>query len=312
MTTVLITGGTGMIGKALSKLLLQKGYAVIVLTRTLPAQKTAPIIGFSYALWDVARQTIDIGAVQKADYIVHLAGAGVADKRWTTNRKKEIITSRTNSSELLVKTLKENSNHVNAVISASAIGWYGADPSIPNAHPFTETNPADNSFLGETCRLWEESIDPVEQLGKRLVKLRTGIVLSKEGGALNEFIKPLRSGIAAILGNGKQVVSWLHIDDMCRMYLQAIEDGNMEGVYNAAAPKPISNKELTLHLAKAMRGKFYIPVYVPGFVLKIILGELSTEVLKSATVSAEKIRKTGFNFIYPSIDAAINQLLGNN
>jgi uncharacterized protein len=310
MPTVLVTGGTGMIGEALSELLLQKGYEVIILTRTLPAQKNAATIGLSYAIWDVSKQTIDTSAVQKADYIVHLAGAGVADKRWTGKRKKEIIESRTKSSELLVNTLKENSNHVKAVISASAIGWYGADPSIPNTHPFTEINPADNSFLGETCLLWEESIEPIVQLGKRLVKLRTGIVLSKDGGALNEFIKPLRFGIAAILGSGKQIISWLHIDDMCRMYLQAIEDGNMEGVYNAVAPKPVSNKELTLHLAKAMRGKFYIPVYTPAFVLKIGLGELSIEVLKSATVSAEKIRKAGFNFIYPSIDAALNQLVG--
>ncbi|MEP6725196.1 MAG: TIGR01777 family oxidoreductase [Bacteroidota bacterium] len=309
MPTVLITGGTGMIGKALTNLLLQKGYDVIVVTRGKPDQKSAANAGLSYAYWNVLKQTIDIAAVQKADFIIHLAGAGVADKRWRKKRKNEIVESRTQSSALLVKALKDNSNQVKAVISASAIGWYGADPVIPNPRPFTETDPAENDFLGETCRQWEESIEPVTQLGKRLVKLRTGIVLSKEGGALNEFIKPLRLGIAAILGSGKQIISWIHIDDLCRMYLQAIEDESMEGVYNAVAPRPVSNKELTIDLAKAVKGKFYIALYVPSFVLKIVLGEMSIEVLKSTTVSANKIRGDKFNFIYPSIEAAVNQLI---
>jgi uncharacterized protein (TIGR01777 family) len=309
MPTVLITGGTGMIGKMLSALLLQKGYDVIILTRGTTDQKTAAVAGLTYALWDIQQQTIDATAVKKADFIIHLAGAGVADKRWTGKRKKEIVESRTQSSALLVKSLRENSNRVKAVISASAIGWYGADPTIPNPHPFTETDPADNEFLGETCRQWEESTGPVIQLGKRLVKLRTGIVLSETGGALNEFVRPLRFGIAAILGSGKQMISWIHIDDLCRIYLQAIEDENMEGVYNAVAPKPVSNKELTLQLGNAVRNKFYIPVYVPSPVLRLVLGEMSIEVLKSATVSAGKIRSAGFNFIFPSIEAAINQLI---
>ncbi len=312
MPTVCITGGTGLIGKALTSVLLQKGYEVIVLTRGKPAQNMVNGHSLSYANWDVAAQTIDAAAIKKADYIVHLAGAGVADKRWSDKRKKEISDSRTQSSALLVKALQENENHVTAVISSSAIGWYGADPVIPNRRPFVETDPADKAFLGDTCRQWEESIEPVSQLGKRLVKLRTGIVLSADGGALKEFIKPLNGGIAAVLGNGKQVISWIHIDDICRMYLQAIEDENMRGVYNAVAPNPVNNRQLTISLAKAMRGSFYIPVHVPSLLLKIVLGELSVEVLKSATVSAEKIRSTGFSFIYPSIESAINQLTADN
>ena len=308
MPAVIITGGTGTIGKTLSALLLQKGYEVIILTRGIDKKETNAN-GLSYASWDVKKQTIDIAAVQKADYIIHLAGAGVADKRWTKKRKKEIVDSRTQSSALLVKALKENSNHVKAVISSSGIGWYGPDTVIPNPKPFIETDPPNGDFLGETCRQWEESIWPVTQLGKRLVKIRTGIVLSNEGGALKEFIRPLKFGIATILANGKQIVSWIHADDLCRVYLQAIEDKNMEGVYNAVAPKPVNNKVLTLELAKAVRNKFYIPIHVPSVVLKIVLGEMSIEVLKSATVSADKLRNTPFNFIYPTIEAAINQLI---
>ena len=309
MPTVLITGGTGMIGKALTALLLEKGYAVIIVTRGKTDQKKLDTTGLSYASWNIANQTIDAAAVQKADHIIHLAGAGVADKRWSNKRKKEIVESRTKSSALLVKALRENTNHVKVVVSASGIGWYGADPAIPNPRPFTETAPADHDFLGETCRLWEESIEPVATMGKRLVKLRTGIVLSTDGGALKEFIKPLRFGIAAILGNGQQIISWIHIDDLCRMYLKAIEDESMEGAYNAVAPKPVSNKELTIDLAKAVKNKFYIALHVPSPLLKMALGEMSIEVLKSATVSAAKIRSAPFNFIYPSIEASFNQLI---
>ncbi|HSC36790.1 MAG TPA: TIGR01777 family oxidoreductase [Chitinophagaceae bacterium] len=313
MATVLITGGTGMIGRALSAMLLERGYEVIVLTRDAGGKKRVPVAngggnGLSYAVWDVQNQTIDAAAVQQADYIVHLAGAGVADKRWSDKRKQEIVNSRTQSSALIVKALKEHSNKVKAVVGVSGIGWYGPDPVVPNPKPFVETDPVATDFLGNTCRLWEDSIEPVTLLGKRLVKLRTGVVLSNDGGALAEFKKPLRFGLAAILGSGSQVMSWIHIDDVCRIFLQALEDEQLHGVYNAVAPQPVSNKLLTLHLAKAMRGKFYLPVYVPSFLLKIVLGGMSIEVLKSATVSARKIHCTGFDFAYPSIDAALNAL----
>lgn len=305
MRTVLITGGTGLIGTALTKLLIKKGYKVIIATRDASRNRLQPIPTVGYTSWNISQQTIDAAAIQQADYIVHLAGAGVADKRWTSARKKEIVESRTKSSELLVKALKDIPNNVKAVVSASAVGWYGPDAVVPNHKPFVETDAADNSFLGETCRLWEESIEPVTKLGKRLVKLRTGIVLSKDGGALEDFKKPVRFGIAGIMSKGKQVISWIHIEDLCRIYLEAIENETLEGVYNAVAPKPVSNKDFTLQLAKAMKGSFYIPLHIPAFVLKLALGEMSIEILKSTTVSAHKIRKTGFNFIYPSVEAAI-------
>jgi uncharacterized protein (TIGR01777 family) len=308
MPTVLITGGTGLIGTALSELLLQKGYQVIILSRSVPGQQTKDIPGLLYARWDIAPQTIDATAIQKADYIVHLAGAGVAEKRWTSKRKKEIVNSRTQSSGLLLKAITETPNHIKAIISASAIGWYGPDPVRPDPRPFMENDPAAHDFLGETCRQWEQSIEPVTQLGKRLVILRTGIVLSTKGGALMEFIKPLRFGIAGILGNGKQVISWIHIDDLCRLYLRGIEDENMLGVYNAVAPSVLSNKTFTLQLARAVKHSFYIALYIPSVILKLVLGQMSVEVLKSATVSATKIKSAGFSYIYPTTEAAINQL----
>jgi uncharacterized protein (TIGR01777 family) len=310
MQTVLITGGSGLVGKALTQKLLEKGYAVIVLTRKLPTGDLLEKKGISYALWDVNNQTIDIAAVKKADHIIHLAGAGVVDKKWTASYKKEIQNSRTKSSELIIDTLKNNQNKVKVVVSASAIGWYGAD-TIP-VKPFVETAIADNSFLGETCKLWEQSIEPVQQLGKRLVKLRTGIVLSNEGGALAEFRKPLQFGVASILGNGKQVVSWIHINDLCKLYIDAIENDSLYGAYNAVAPMPVTNEVLTLTLAKELRGKFFISAHVPEFVLKIMLGDRSIEVLKSATISCEKIQQTGFVFLYPSIELSLAELCKKN
>lgn len=309
MATVLITGGTGMIGTALTKALLEKNYSVIILTRE--KKKINNELQSSrvrYASWDIEKQTIDKEAIATAHHIIHLAGAGVADKRWTEKRKKEIVDSRVKSSRLLVKAIKEYPNTIKTVVSASAIGWYGPDPVIPNLSPFTEEAAPSNDFLGQTCKQWEESIAPVTQSGKRLVRLRTGIVLAQRGGALDEFKKPLSFGIATILGDGKQVMSWIHIDDLVRLYIRAIENESMNGSYNAVAPSPVTNKELVLQIAKS-KGGFYIPVPVPSFVLKIVLGEMSIEVLKSATVSAQKIIDTGFTFSYPSIAAALKQLV---
>lgn len=307
MSTVLITGGTGTIGKRLSQLLIDKGYDVIILTRNASLHSLQEHL--SYAEWDVEKGLIDEDAIKKAHYIIHLAGAGVADKRWTKERKKVIQESRVKSSAMLVKALKETENKVKAVVSASAIGWYGPDNATSRQNGFTEDAPSSKDFLGETCRLWEESIEPVKQSGKRLVKFRTGIVLSNEGGALLEFENPLKFGIAAILGSGEQVVSWIHIEDICRMYMYALENENLHGTYNAVTPKPVTNKKLTLELAKQMCSNKFISIHVPSFVLKLVLGEMSIEVLKSATVNADKIKHTGFTFLYPSIEAALENLI---
>lgn len=304
MKTILIAGGSGMVGTALTEMLIEKGFKVIILTRN-TGDKTGSA-NLSYAEWDPEQGAIDPTAVGAADAIVHLAGVNVADARWSAKRKEEILKSRTETSALLVKALREIPNKTEVVVSASAIGWYGPDERQPV--PFTEDKPAADNFLGNTCAAWEASIRPVTEMHKRLVILRTGIVLSKSGGAFQEFMKPIRFGVAAILGPGTQVVSWIHIHDLCRIYINALTT-NMNGVYNAVSPDPVDNKTLVREIAKQSRPNFNIPVYVPGIVLKLMLGEMSIEVLKSTTVSSGKIKGTGFQFRFPSIEVAVKDLL---
>ena len=304
MSTVVITGGTGLVGTALSKLLVLQGYSVIILSRD-PSSHRSHSPSVSYAAWNITDQSINEEAIRKARYIIHLAGAGVADKRWTEKRKKEIQDSRTKTSGLIVKALTQIPNEVEAVVSASAIGWYTESTGVPSV----ETDPPDPGFLGETCRLWEQQIQPVTALGKRLVILRSGIVLSNDGGALPEFKKPVRLGIASILGNGRQIVSWIHVDDLCRLYLEAMINSHWSGIYNAVAPQPVTNKTLMMELGSRIKRNFYIPVPVPAFVLRWMLGEKSIEILKSSNVSCDKVKEQGFQFIYPTLDAALRDLL---
>jgi len=304
MPSVVITGGSGLVGTALSKLLVSQGFSVTILSRD-PAAHKSQHPDVRYAAWDIPDQRISEEAIGGAKYIIHLAGAGVADKRWTDKRKKEIQESRVKSSELLIKALTQIPNQVEAVVSASAIGWYPESMGIQHV----ETDPPDPGFLGETCRLWEQHIQPVTAMGKRLVILRAGIALSNDGGAFPEFKKPVRFGIAAILGSGRQIISWIHLDDLCRLYLEAMINPQWAGIYNAVAPQQVTNKTMMIELGNRMKKNFYISLPVPGFVLRLLLGEKSTEVLKSNNVSCEKIKKQGFQFIYPTLDAALRDLL---
>ncbi len=307
MPTVIITGGTGLIGKRLSQMMIEKGYEVIVFSHQAKEGKTEE--GATIKKWDINKGDIDKDAIAKADYLVHLAGANVAEKRWTEKRKQEIIDSRTKSSALLIKALRETPNQIKAVISASAIGWYGEDTVKSRSEGFSEDALSSDDFLGRTTRLWEESITPVSELEKRLVILRTGIVLSTKGGALVEFMKPLKLGVATVLGKGSQVISWIHIDDVCRLYVYAIENAHVAGIYNAAAPSPVTNKKLVTALAEEMKGNKFLTMPVPSFILKIALGEMSTEVLKSTTVSSTKTEQSGFSFLYPDIKPALHELV---
>ena len=300
MATILITGGTGLIGKALTGMLIHRGHRIIILTRS--GERSSGQV--SYLSWNVAAGKFPPSAVAETDYVVHLAGANVGSRRWSARRREEIVRSRTDGSALLTEALKIHPNRVQTVVSASALGYYGPDKD----RPFRESDPPAGDFLGETCRLWEASLAPLRQLGKRLVILRTGIVLATEGGVFPALKGPLRAGIGAIPGSGKQIISWIHLVDICRMYMQALEDPSVDGVYNAAAPEPVPYKTLVLSLALRLRGKFFIPIHVPAPFLKIALGDMSVEVLKSCTVDTRKIREAGFQCVYPQVEAALEDL----
>lgn len=293
---VLITGGTGLVGTHLIPMLKAKGHEVVVLSRSKDASKPYPIFE-----WDYKKEYIEAGAFKGVDTVIHLAGASVAEKRWTSERKDEIYNSRTKTSFLLYKTLKEVHNEVKTFISASAIGYYGLDTGNIN---LKETAPVGNDFLAHVVDAWETSTSKVTELDIRLVQLRIGVVLAKEGGALVELLKP---PVAAPLGKGSQYMSWIHIDDLCKMFVHALENEQMLGPYNAAAPRPMTNKELTREAAKAM-GKTFIPIPVPGLILKIMLGEMAKMVIGGNRVSCEKIMETGFQFDYPKLADALNDL----
>jgi len=303
MSTILITGGTGLVGTALTDLLLQKGYSVVILSRK---KRKSNHANLQYAFWDTERGIIEEGIISSTDYIVHLAGENVADKRWTIKRKEEILSSRILPGKCIVNALSKTPNNVKVVISASAIGWYGPDS---NNGSFVETDSHNHDFLGDTCFQWENSMSGINEQGIRLVTLRLGIVLSEKGGALKEFMKPLAFGMAACMGQGNQMISWIHLDDLCNMILYAIENQQMKGVYNAVSPNPVSNKTLVSDLKKEMNKPLSVSVSIPSWFLKLLLGELSIEILKSTRVSADKILKTGFLFQYPTIKNALKQLV---
>ena len=310
MSVILISGGTGLVGTNLTRHLLARNCEVIILSRNKNKTSGNPKISYSY--WDINKQIIDTEAIKKADHIIHLAGAGVMDKKWTAEYKKIILESRTKSAGLIIKSLKENEHHVQTFVSASAIGWYGEDAKpLIRKEGFIETDLAAKDFLGETCLLWEASSEPVKALGIRLVKLRCGIVLGNEGGAFKEFKIPLRFGVAAIFGNGKQIISWIHIDDLCRMYCEAIENAYLNGVYNAASPETIPQKKFMITLGEKIRHKFFTPIHIPVFILKLFLGKRSLEILKSSTVSDKKIKTAGFTFLHPTLEAALDELTGH-
>lgn len=308
MPVVLISGGTGLVGSNLTRHLLERNYKVIILTRE--KNKTSPNPDITFSHWDVNKEIIDPAAIKNTDHIIHLAGANVMGKRWTPAFKKAIVDSRTKSTQLIIKCLQENENHVKTFVSASAIGYYGEDPqTLVRKEGFIESDLPAKTFLAETCLLWEASSEPVKAMGIRLVKLRSGIVLGNEGGAFKEFKSPLKFGLTPVFGNGKQILSWIHIDDISRMYCEAIENNFLNGVYNAVSPEPVSQKKLAIAIAEKLRHKFYSALYIPTFALKLFLGTRSIEILKSATVSEKKIKSTGFTFLYPTLESALHELI---
>jgi len=290
----LITGASGLVGSQLTEMLLQKGYQVVHVSRTKRA---------GTFVWDVNRQEFDTEALNGVDVIINLAGAGVADKRWTDSRKRELLESRTKSLALLYKTLSTTNHQVTAVISASAIGYYG----FTGDEVFTEDNKPGTDFLANLTQQWEAEADKLNTLNIRTVKLRIGIVLSDKGGALIEMAKPVRMFAGSPLGSGKQNLSWIHIEDLCAMFLKAATDETLRGAYNAVSGDWVTNKEMTLAIGKVLNRPVWLP-NVPAFVLKVMLGEMANIVLQGSKVSADKVKQTGFNFTYTKLDDALHSL----
>jgi uncharacterized protein len=313
MKNILITGGSGMIGTRLSEILLQRGYSVSHLARKVAGGDTShganakeqnPAIK-TYS-WDVEKEIIDAKALLEADYIIHLAGAGIADKNWSDERKNEIIDSRTKSIELIVNTLKTIPHHVKSFVSASGIGFYGADTGDEH---ISEQHTAGIDFVADCCIQWEAAADEVQKLGIRTVKLRTGIVLSNRGGALPKLTQPVRWGVGAALGTGKQWQSWIHVDDLCELYIKSLTDERMTGFYNAVAPNPVTNYELTKLSAEVLNRPFWMP-NVPAFALKIVFGEMAIIVLGGNYILNKRIQlETDFQYKFTDVRAALADLL---
>lgn len=297
MQNILITGGSGLVGQRITALLEKKGYQVAWLSRSPQSDRKTFI-------WDIEKQEIDPKAVEWADAIIHLAGAGVAEKRWTEERKKLILESRTQSTQLLFSALEKAENCPNTFISASAVGFYGFNTGTAL---LDENSPGGSDFLAEVVKAWENEAKKMESLAIRTVLLRIGIVLDSEGGALGEMLKP---PVAAPLGSGDQWMSWIHIEDLARMFVFALEKTTLQGVYNAVGPNPATNQQLTQEAASA-KGKTYIGIGVPAFALKLVLGEMAAMVLGGNRVSCQKIQKTGFQFDFYELSAALKDIFHN-
>jgi len=296
---VLITGSTGMIGKQLKSLLLEQGYSIHELSRRkLEREDTYQ--------WDISDGFIEPGALDGVTSLVHLAGAGVADERWTEKRKKELFDSRIDSTRLLYDQLKNNPDHtIKTFICASAIGYYGFDRGDELVNE--ESSPG-KDFLAKITREWEVEARKFEELGIRVVSIRIGIVLSRDGGALAEIIKPVQWMAGAALGSGKQYMSWIHIKDIVGIIAYALNTESISGVYNGVAPQPETNKQLTKTLASVMKKPFFLPP-VPSFVLKLALGEMSVLVLGGLKVSSQKIISEGYSFMYSELQPALKDLM---
>ncbi len=298
--SVLITGGSGLIGTHLTSSLLAKGYSVSHLSRkTIKGGRVRSFI------WDPEKRYADPEAFEGVDFIVHLAGANIGEKRWTKRRKSEILESRVNSAEFLFETVKSLGINLKGFISASASGIYGSETS---EKIFNETDPPAGDFLGSVCKLWEESADAFERAGIRTVKIRSGVVLDKRDSALSRLMMPAKFGFLVQIGSGEQYMPWIHIHDICNIYIKAIEDNLMIGAYNAVTPQQVTHSEFIHSLAQTMKVRLF-PIPVPDFLLRTVLGEMSVVVLKGNRISSAKIRDAGYSFVFGDLKRALENII---
>ena len=300
MQQVLIGGGTGLIGQRLSILLEEEGFQVSHLSR-----RANPDARFPAYQWDPIAGTIDASAVAKADYIINLAGAGIADKAWTKARKQVIIDSRVKSNELLFNTLKESGKKVKAYLAASAIGFYGD----AGDRKLTESAEALNDgFLSASCIEWEAALAGMSGICERDLIIRIGIVLSTKGGALEKMLLPLKFGMSNYFGDGSQYTSWIHIDDVCRLFIAGIQNEKMQGIYNGTAPEPVTSKALAYAIKEA-NGSPALVMSAPAFALKVALGERVDMLMGSTRAVPERTLAAGFQFQYPDLVEAVKDIL---
>ncbi|WP_140486492.1 TIGR01777 family oxidoreductase [Flavobacterium sp. GSA192] len=298
---VLITGGTGFVGRHLTNLLVANGFSVSVLSRS----KRVNTANVFYYKWDVEKQFIEEEAIQRADFVIHLAGANIGEKRWTKKRKAEILSSREQAAQLIYNSLLKWNKNLEAFVSASAVGIYGA---INGRAICNENMQPANDFLGLTCQKWEAAANQFEKLGIRTVKIRTGLVLGKEDGFLKKLVPIFKLRLGSALGTGKQYMPWIHVDDLCQIYLEAIKNPMFSGAYNAAITDDTTNESFSKILAKVYGYKIWLP-NVPPMLIKIALGEMSKLVLTGRRVSNEKIKQLGFQFQHEDLETAIKECL---
>lgn len=300
---IAITGGTGLIGRPLVRALADAGHQVIVLTRQ-PRPRQG---GISFVEW-MTPDSHPEKVLQDIDAFIHLAGASINDGRWTHKQKQAILQSRIDSTKEVVRIITHMKKKPDVVISGSAIGIYGEDRTIT----YSETTPLPNrtNFLGNVCVLWEKEAEPIKEMGIRLVTMRTGVVLSNDGGAFPLMKLPYTLGVGGRLGSGKQWVPWIHLDDLVRMFVHVIETSSIEGPVNGTAPTPVTMEQFGKTIGKVMHRPHWAPVPAPF--LKIALGEKSVIVLEGAKVVPTKSLNHGFQFRYETLEPALKQLLHTN
>lgn len=303
MAVILISGGTGLIGRALSSILISKGHEVRVLSRSPQSNEKVK----SY-YWNVEKREIDERAFVGITHLVHLAGEGIADKRWTDKRKQEIIDSRVNSMKLIESFLLKNEIKLKSFVGASAIGFYGM---LSSEAIYEERDKGTDDFLSYTCRLWEEAYSRSEEFSERTCIIRTGIVLSSKGGALGKMLPVFKWGIGSAIGSGKQYMPWIHINDVIRIYEEALFNPNFNTVFNAVSSQHINNIDFCKALAKAYHKPFFMPK-VPPFLLKILYGEMADMLLTGSRISNQKLLSIGFSFQYTQLKDAFENIASQN
>jgi uncharacterized protein (TIGR01777 family) len=300
MAKILITGGSGSIGRYLIPRLLFNMYEVVIIGRT---KKDIP--GVESYTWNLEKEELDERALTGVTHIIHLAGAGIADKPWSPARKKEIIESRVKPLQMLAEALSKRNQRIEAMISSSAVGFYGG---LTSEKVYKEDDAPATDFLGSTCKLWEEAVQLFKPIADREIRVRTSVVLMKDSGALPKFVRPTKLGFGAAIGSGKQWMPWIHIDDLVELYVETIINKNLHGPYNAAAPEHADQNTMINSIGKALGRPTFLPP-VPKFLIKAVMGEMSKVITEGSRVSSQKIQEAGFEFKFPELQPALNDLL---